>query len=860
MGEMRHHNRGGERRRQSGNIDCERWGPPASIAPSYRLWPFIFCLLFLAPSTAVASIRERESAALVLITEVYYDAPGIDEDGEWIEVANVGQSTVDLSYHKIGDAAEAGDREGMLRFPAGATVEKGEAVVIAQAAAGFRAMYGRPPDYEIRNTEVAIPEMEAYESWSDGSLALNNDGDEVVLLGPDDLVADAVNYGQSTAFFSPSVNDVPRGQSIERYPSDCDRDLAADWQPQPLPTPGEIVPSGGCLQEDAGGHEPRSIGQLQGVGTRSPYLNRRVHFNGIVTGVLEDRNTRGVIFYTIFVQDSAEDADGDPATSDAIAVFVGPRRPDVQPGDAVSVSGQVTEYYGLTEIDHDRLSIRKLSTGNPLPEAKVISLAADEAPFDYEPLEAMRVTLPAGIVVGPTHSGCGFALAAEDYPARHVIRRAFQDFTAPILPVLHHSDVDCTGFPDVKVGDRVQSLQGPLTYHFEQFKVVYQPTEALEIVTAPLPPIPEPVSLAPAAFSLASFNFYDHFDARADTGNDAEPVPTPRDVAVKRTKLARVIGGILGCPSVLGMQEVENAALLKELADALAPSCNFTYEVSHRESADSRGIDVALFSDPRRVQVRDVALKQACSDIRTELPPEAGNCPVGQEPLFSRPPLQVDVLIDDVPATVFIVHFKSKREGENETHGRRMAQARHLASLVSQRLATDRAARIIVLGDFNDYELSSPLTILTEEAGMVNAMSRVALPQRYTYNFAGMSQLVDGILLSPALAQAVASAQIIHINADFPASWAGDPHRLWRSSDHDIPIVVLEHRTTSPPTPVISAEPEIRPVPTTVAENGNEVDPGVSAGPLDIWRGPLLGAVLVALVGLVLGILLLSRR
>lgn len=856
---MGQHDWAGEGYRQSMMGGREGQSQPASITPAYRFWPLFFCLLLLPKLAAASSLGQSETASIILITEVYYDTPGIDEDEEWIELANLGRSALDLSGYKIGDASDVGVREGMVRFPAGATLEAEQVIVIAQSAAGFRALYGRLPDYEIRDTQAAIPDMLAYEAWSSGSLALNNEGDEVVLLGPDDLIVDAVNYGQSEAFFGPGVADVPRGQSIARNPAACDQDSAADWRPEPVPSPGTIALSGPCVQE-AADPRPQSIGQIQGVGTRSPLLNQRVHFNGIVTGVQEDRNSRGATFYTLFVQDSPEDADGDPATSDAVAVFVGPRRPRVDLGDVVSISGQVTEYYGLTEIDHEHLSIRVLSSGNPLPQAAAISPAGDGATVNYESLEAMRVTVPVSLVVGPTYSGCGFTVAAEDFPEDHALRRSLQDFTAPLLPVLHHSDVDCTGLPEVKVGDRLRGLQGPLTYHFEQFKVVYQPSEALKVLPAPLPPVPEPLSVGPAAISMASFNLHDHFDARADSGNSAEPVPAPREVTVKRRKLTRVIGGILGCPSLLGIQEVENAALLRELAAALASSCHFTYEVSHRESADSRGIDVALLSDPRRVRVRGVTLRQTCSLIGTDLPPEVAHCPAGQDPLFSRPPMQVEVLIDDAPATIFVVHFKSKREGERETHRRRMAQARHLASLVSQRLVVDSAAKIIVLGDFNDYELSSPMRIITEDAGMMNAMSLVPLEQRYSYNFGGVSQLVDGILLSPALAQEVAAATILHVNADFPASWATDSHRLWRSSDHDIPIVVVEQETSAPATRTFLVDPEVRPVPTTIAGNANDGDSGIGSDPFIRWRVLLWGAVLVALAGLVLRILLVSRR
>ena len=66
-----------------------------------------------------------------------------------------------------------------------------------------------------------------------------------------------------------------------------------------------------------------TIGSIQGAGPESPYLNRFVNFRGVVVGRYEDQNTRGDIYYTLFVQDLPGAADGDPATADAVAVFLG---------------------------------------------------------------------------------------------------------------------------------------------------------------------------------------------------------------------------------------------------------------------------------------------------------------------------------------------------------------------------------------------------------------------------------------------------------------------------------------------------------------------------------------------------------
>ena len=95
------------------------------------------------------------------------------------------------------------------------------------------------------------------------------------------------------------------------------------------------------------------------------------------------------------------------------------------------------------------------------------------------------------------------------------------------------------------------------------------------------------------------------------------------------------------------------------------------------------------------------------------------NVPTGEHPLFSRQPLQVDLLIGDEPLTVFVNHFKSKLGGEFETEPRRIAQAEHINALVDGLLQTDPGAAIIVTGDFNDYGDSMPMRTMTEGEGVL---------------------------------------------------------------------------------------------------------------------------------------------
>jgi hypothetical protein len=643
----------------------------------------------------------------------------------------------------------------------------------------------------------------------------------------------------------------------------------------------------GCLLLAAVQAPALPIGVIQGTGSESPYLNRFVNFRGVVVGRYEDQNTRGDVYYTLFVQDLPDAGDGDPATSDAVAVFLGREaRRDVELGDVVRVGGKVTEFYGLTEIDDRGLTVTVEDSG-PLPAPVALDPPADilAAAAYFEALEGMRVAFPGQVVVaGPTHEGCGFAVvdasAAPDLP---ILRRADDDPTGRAVPVLYPSDRDCADLPQLKTGDRLPGLVGVLTYNFDQFKVIVDGVERLAPEPAGMPALPTLPDLAATQISVATLNAEDTFDTTRDTAEEGEPVLTPDELAARQAKLVYLIGHALRCPTLLALQEVEHEALLLDLAAALTETCGFVYTVSHRETPDARGIDNALLSDPRRAQIDDVALRPTCSPVPTGIDDPTIACPAGQEPLFGRPPLQVVARIDGQPYVLYVNHFKSKRDGEIDTDLARIQQAVYLNGLAAERLTANPRARLIALGDFNDTELSPALALLTDPAQggrLVNALSAVPAEQRYSYNFGGVSELIDAILLSPALAEEVSAATIVHVNTDFPAGWRLDTsaeHLPYRATDHDAPWVVLG-RALATPTPAPTAAPmrsavaranptatnttPATPPPTATAPGPTLTPtPGEQTASRDAAAPPAGGrAWLLGLVAVLLGGGLLARR
>ena len=221
---------------------------------------------------------------------------------------------------------------------------------------------------------------------------------------------------------------------------------------------------------------------------------------------------------------------------------------------------------------------------------------------------------------------------------------------------------------------------------------------------------------------------------------------------------------------MIGFQEVETIEVLEDIAEAplLVP---YQYQVSLIEGTDSRGIDVGYLV--RGDMAALVGEKQY---------PAPGN-------ITSRPPLLIEVELDDSPDQIIYLlnnHFTSMSGGEEATEPRRTAQAAWNAEIAGEILSENQDALVAVIGDLNSFYKSPPLEML-ERIGLVNLFDYLDETERYTYIYQGLSQVLDHILVSPALNAYLVRVEVLHSNADFPLPFSGDSGYL-RKSDHD-PVV-----------------------------------------------------------------------
>ncbi|MCG6498528.1 endonuclease/exonuclease/phosphatase family protein [Kitasatospora sp. A2-31] len=155
----------------------------------------------------------------------------------------------------------------------------------------------------------------------------------------------------------------------------------------------------------------------------------------------------------------------------------------------------------------------------------------------------------------------------------------------------------------------------------------------------------------------------------------------------------------------------------------------------------------------------------------------------------SRKPLAGEFRWNGRPLFVIANHFNSKG-GDQPLFGRyqqpahpsetqRHAQAAVVKGFTDQILAVDPNASVIVLGDLNDFEFSRTADLLTAGGSLVDLPRTLPLAERYTYVYEGNSQVLDHILISPALAARPYGYDIVHLNSEFAT----------QLSDHDPQVV-----------------------------------------------------------------------
>lgn len=657
------------------------------------------------------------------------------------------------------------------------------------------------------------------------------------------LLAQTIAAGNTTYTFDVTVNGDTAVEPSEQFFVEITNITNA--------LPADTQGVGTIIDDDA---TITFIHDIQGPGASSPIVGSSITLRGIVTGV----KTNG-----FFVQEEEADYDADPATSEGVFVFTSSSPPaGAVMGAEVMVSGTVAEFVPsgdpqqppFTEITFP--TTVQISTGNTLPAPVVLTTTFPDpaGPFDQlERVEAMRVQVNSLTVVAPTDGSfneiTGFTssngrfygvVTGTPRPFREAGVRAPDTVPTGSIPPIPRWDYNPerlkvesnalgAGVLVVKTHDVVAPLAGPLDYGFRAYAILPDGTVP-SIIT---PGTVNTTTTAPLAteVTVASFNLYRLFN---DVAEGSGPTVQTSVYQNRLGKASLAIRENLNTPDIVGVQEVENLGTLQDLAarinaDAVTAAQPDPLYVAYLvEGNDIGGIDVGFLVKTGEVSpgLARVVVNSVTQELDGSMwiDPDDGN----PATLHDRPPLVLDATVNrqagvSFDLTVINNHLRSLIGIDSEdpdgltTEGdrvrqKRLAQAEDLANLIQSYQTGDPLRNIIVIGDFNAFEVNDGYTdVMNVLAGTPPPDNETVVPgdgvdlvnpdldnlvdtppaaERYSYLFEGNAQNIDHALVNQALINATGARRIEHprIDADHPDTDRNNPATAIGISDHD-PLV-----------------------------------------------------------------------
>ncbi|MGW1799332.1 endonuclease/exonuclease/phosphatase family protein [Streptomyces sp. NPDC001984] len=556
------------------------------------------------------------------------------------------------------------------------------------------------------------------------------------------------------------------------------------------------------------------IHDIQGTTRISPYAGQKVtDVPGIVTGTRTYGSSRG-----FWIQDATPD--DNPATSEGVFVFTS-STPKVAVGDSVTVTGTVSEYVpggastgnqSLTEIT--KPVITTLSTGNAVPAPTVIdaksvpdeytpegdtaaggsvnglALAPSTYALDYyESLEGMNVQVADARVVTATDPYTELWVTVK--PHEHRNRRGgtvYGSYDAQNTGRLQIQTLGSTAdFPTANVGD---TLEGPTTGPLDFNQYGGYTLVASELGTLKSGGLERETTRKQSGRELAVATYnVENLD--------------PSDATFEEH--ASAIVNNLQSPDIVSLEEIQdnNGATddgtvaadvtVNKLIDAIVAAGGPKYDwrsidpVNDRDGGEPGGnIRQVFLFNPERVSFTDRAGGDSTTAVgvtkvhgKAALTVSPGRIdPANTAWTTSRKPLVGEFVFRGKAVFVIANHFASKggdqgltaqyqppvRSSETQRH----AQATAEHAFVEDLLKVQKNADVIALGDLNDFEFSDTTRILEGDGELWSAIKSLPKSERYTYDYQGNSQVLDQILISPAIRRDCGfEYDSVHINSEF---------------------------------------------------------------------------------------------
>jgi predicted extracellular nuclease len=568
-----------------------------------------------------------------------------------------------------------------------------------------------------------------------------------------------------------------------------------------------------------------SIPAIQGSGAKSTMDGASVTTSGIVTKLLNNG---------FYLQDPL--GDGNPATSDGIFVFTS-TAPTVAVGDKVTVSAKVQEYSvsssaasqanPLTELSSVS-AVTVISSGNQLPQAVEVDLAAMSSQSDMERYEGMLVSLTGALTVNQTNFVGSWGQLTVSAGGRtltptNVLRpgpAALALLAANLARSVVLDDGSATKFPNptpylwqdgtVRAGDSVEGVTGVVDFGPSTDSATGPLSYKIHPTAAPVfaRPIARPATPPAVGGNLrvASANVLNYFT----TFPNGTSVPGGSSTCLvecrgannlaefnrQRTKILGMLSGMNA--DVVGLMEIQNNGnfAVQNLVDGLNAILGANTYAAVPLPAAGTGTDairVAMIYKPGKLGLVGASM----SDTNA----------INNRPTFA----QGFVAPNGEKFAVAVNHLKSKGScgsGLNADQGdlqgchnqTRKEQAQRLLAWLPTVKATAQTEDVILIGDFNAYAKEDPIDLLTT-GGLVDLVGQFD-PADYSYIFDAAAGRLDHGLGTASVAAKVMGATSWHINADEP-EWtdynledkaAGNDWyqpTAFRASDHDPMLIGL---------------------------------------------------------------------
>ncbi|WP_109112854.1 ExeM/NucH family extracellular endonuclease [Aeromonas caviae] len=792
-------------------------------------------LVALAVGLALAG----QAQAQLLITE-YLEGSG---NNKAVELSNLGSDAVDLSQYRLALYANG---KPISESPTNSlalqgTLAPGATLVLANPSA---------------NAEIL-----AKTTQTSGNLVFNGD-DALVLYRGSEIIDSVGQVGvdPGTAWVSGSVSALDMTLRRKATVTMGRTDATSPFDPaqEYVAAPKDDASGLGCSGDGpCDGTQPPAfvcpvdqlvpVPAIQGPGTSSPLVpagkfesEQAYATRGVVTQVVSG------LYKGFFIQD--EQGDGDAATSDGLFVYTTKANAAFVPGAEVCVSGKVKEYFNQTQINADELVVTRPAGAVPAA-VDLVPVAGESLSQLLERHEGMQVRLVPGSslvvtrnfsfdydgkrnnlvlaygapLIKSTQKFAAMSQEASDWALRNQQNQLVveTDAKAPdgVLPWYPGFNAE-DGY--LRIGDRLNGLEGALGYSYNLFRLVASNRiDASQIDHSGWDRVETPELAEAGDLRVASFNVLNFFTTVV--GGDANPTGSNRgaltvaEFELQRTKIVSAITRLNA--DVVGLMEIENNGYGDNSAIAnLVAALNAAQpdEADHYRwiaSPDGKpigtdAITVGLIYRPAKVTPEGVAGLIALPVQQAEAVDASGKPVTINQGMRESLVQRFSSPKGDAPLTLVVNHLKSKGsacfedypdyasadplDGQGHCNALRVSAAKVLGEHLK-----DLAGDLLLIGDMNAYGMEDPIRVLTdydpaaqsrqimsasfttlagqpfEESGsalgkgygFVNLNTRFHGTDTYSYSYEGELGNLDHALANPSLAAKVIGIEDWHINS-----------------------------------------------------------------------------------------------